>query len=77
MSNSIKMKMGILLIVELGKGSMATVYRGQYRDSNVAIKKINVGGLLVVATPKELKMYCLQTHPKIGRIVWVLHEELF
>jgi serine/threonine protein kinase len=54
--------------VELGQGSMGVVYRGQYRSANVAVKKINVSGLPVAATAKELKMYCLLSHPNIVRI---------
>jgi serine/threonine protein kinase len=47
---------------------MGVVYRGQYRGAKVAVKKINVSGLPVAATTKELKMYCLLSHPNIVRI---------
>lgn len=47
---------------------MGTVYKGKYFNSNVAVKKIDLGGLSVAATEKELKMYYRLTHPKIIRL---------
>jgi serine/threonine protein kinase len=55
-------------LVELGKGSMGTVYSGQYLNSAVAVKKIDVSGLPIAAAAKELKMYSLLTHPKVIKL---------
>ncbi len=55
-------------LIELGQGSSGTVYRGQYCETSVALKKINVSGLPVDSVAKELKMYCLLKHPSIIRI---------
>jgi serine/threonine protein kinase len=56
-------------LIELGKGSAGTVYRGFFRKSMlVAVKKIEVVGLSLAAATKELNMYHLLAHPKIIRL---------
>ena len=55
--------------VEIGIGSMGTVFRGKYQTTiPVAVKKIRPGLPDISGVEKELKMYGLLQHPKIIRL---------